>query len=213
MELKYKSWDDITVKRYRDILAIDGDINTEEGVISTSIDTLAYLCGVSSEEVENLPIDEFTTLMAKAQFLRTIEESIIDEEIVINGMPYVLVTDMSQFIVSQYIDWQTLSIDPKNNLARLMGCILLPKGCDTYGKGYNLAKVVKDIDEHLPFLKAYSILRFFDAAQRHSACESLRLMSRMARVMELSTRDKMKKQRLRKERQIVRGALHYLGWS
>lgn len=212
MKLLYKTWNDITVARYRDIIALSGDDTTEEGTITTSIDTLAYLCGSTREEVELLPIEEFTRLMAEASFLRKIDEEVIDEDIVINGKSYDLVTDMDKFIVAQYIDWNSLGHDPKNNLARLLACILIPRG-HQYGKGYDIEDVVKDINDKLPFLKALAMFRFFEAAQRNIIADTLRKMSKMARVEILKTRDKKRREELRKEQKIVHALLHYHGWN
>lgn len=213
MELKYKSWDDISVRAYRELAEIEADASTEEAILSTSIEALAYLCGCTAEEVEELPVDEFTFLMAKANFIRTIEERAIPEDIVINGKAYDLVTDMGDFITAQYIDWQSLSIDAKGNLPRLLACILIPKGCDKYGRGYDVEKVVADIDNHLPFIDAYSILRFFASAQSLSNADTLRMKMKMARLMELATRDKKRKAQLRKEAAIAASLLRFSGWS
>lgn len=209
MELKYKNWDDISIARYRDIINLAGG-DGEEANINYNIDTLAYLCGVTRDEVECLPVEEFTRLMHEARWLKVIKEEVVDENIIINGKPYDLIHDMSEFIVSQYIDWQTLSANSLDNLARLLACILIPKG-KSYGVGYDMEGVVSDIEQHLPVLKGYGIMRFFEAAQRDLFADTLRYGVTRARKMELRTLDKVKKGRLRALRQQLQRLQHSLG--
>lgn len=211
MTLKYKSWEDITVSRYMDIAAIEGG-TSEDSIIDGSIDTLAYLCGATREEVEQLPIDEFTALMAEAQWIKTIEERVIPEDIIINGKRYNLITDMSTFIVSQYIAWNMLTTDPLHNLSKLLGCILVPHG-KSYDNGYKVADVVKDIDEHMQFLDALAILRFFDHAQRASFANTLRKVKKVARMKMLTTRDKALREQMRKELNTLSAISRYHGWN
>lgn len=211
MTLKYKSWEDITVSRYMDIAAIEGG-TSEDSIIDGSIDTLAYLCGATREEVEQLTIDEFTALMAEAQWIKTIEERVIPEDIIINGKRYDLITDMSTFIVSQYIAWNMLTPEPLRNLSKLLGCILIPHG-KTYDNGYKVEDVVKDIDEHMQFLDALAVLRFFAHAQRSSFADTLRKVKRVARVKILTTRDKTLKEQMRKELDTLLAISRYHGWS
>lgn len=209
MELKYKNWDDITVARYRELAKIGGGFSDDE-VIDASLDTLAFLCGVTREDIEQLRRDEFTRLMQEAQWLKVIEEEVIDEDIIINGKSYDLITDMSEFIVTQYIDWNTLIVDPVANLSRLLACILIPHG-KSYGKGYNVEDVVKDIEERMPFIKAYSVLRFFAEAQRASFADTLRLLLKVAKLMILKTRDKSMIEKLKIEKRRLLNLLRYHG--
>lgn len=211
MTLKYKSWEDISVARYRDIAQIEGD-TSEEGIIEGSIDTLAYLCGTTREEVEHLPIDEFTALMAEAQWIKTIEERVMPEVIIINGKSYDLITDMSEFIVSQYIAWNMLASEPITNLSQLLGCILIPHG-KSYDVGYKVADVVKDIDEHMPFLDALAVLRFFAAAQRASFADTLRKVTRLAKIKMLSTRERTLREQMRAEITTLQELSCSHGWS
>ncbi len=187
MELLHKGWDTLPIAKYKEIARLTEEMealadapNCHEQradiLLNLDLDIVAILCGSTREEIEGLKCQEVADLCTATQWINEpIPEQSIPKVLRLGGFEYAVVVDMEKFTFGQYLDWQTLQANAFENIPQLMACLLIPKG-KSYGKGYDLGEVVRDINELMPFALAHSLFRFFAKAQRASVRGSLRSM-------------------------------------
>lgn len=192
MELIYKGWDTLPIAKYKEIarltakaveemeaLSVDAPNYHEQRAdiqLNLDLDIVATLYGSTREEIEALKCQEVADLCTATQWINEpMPEQSIPKVLRLGGFEYAVVVDMEKFSFGQYLDWQTLQANAFDNIPQLMACLLIPKG-KSYGKGYDLGEVVRDINELMPFALAHSLFRFFAKAQRASVRGSLRSM-------------------------------------
>lgn len=164
MELKYKSWNDITINIYERLqqnikdAEITGD--AEMDALNQNIAMISVLCDVDEDVIADLGLVEFSKLVAQTDFLKEMPETEINSKYTINGKVYEVFTDIQNMTMNQYIDFQKLYKDKNNKTRELLACFLIPEG-KKYCDGYNVAEVIKDIGEHFSIVDANSILFFF----------------------------------------------------
>lgn len=174
MKLKKKSWDDISIADYRKIrdLNLDTDLSeTEKGMA-----LLAILCDVDESEVWNLSVEDAQALLSQIKWINDFK---IDDRKYrhydINGVRYNVELDVSKMTVSQYVDFQNYSKTGTEKTAEILSCFLIPDG-KKYNEGYDIAEVIKDIDNCLSFPKAQGLLFFYLMGLRNSI-RALRIFS------------------------------------
>lgn len=160
VELKYKSWDEISLSKYNDIKEILNDNSTEE--LEKYLQLLSVLSDSDIDEIYNLLLPEVQKLISELKFINTMPKKRIPSvNYVINCKKYVLVTDMKKVITAQYIDYQNylkMTDNPKQ-MAMLMSCFLLPEG-KKYGD-YDAEEVIDDIYNYLSIVEVSSVCFFF----------------------------------------------------
>lgn len=161
IKLKYKNWSDISIKKFdeiSDILSHINNVNDEEA-LEININLLSILCDVSVEEIEDLPLTEFSKLVKQTEFLKEMPKVDIKDSYVINGKKYVLCANVSKMTTAQYIDYQTLIKNADKNVKELLSVFLIPKG-KKYGE-YDLEEVMSDIYNYFPIADARAVSFFF----------------------------------------------------
>ncbi len=159
MELKYKSWDDITINIYNKLKNIKLDIGDEVDMLEYNVELLSVLCDVDVQEIENLPLSEFNNLLKQSEFIsKEIKRGRTKFIYKINNKEYFFQTNPRLLTTAQFIDLQTY-IKNKNEIEYILSCCLIPNG-KKYGE-YNLEEVIKEIREHLSIVNALSIQFFF----------------------------------------------------
>lgn len=160
VELKIKSWDEISLAKYNDIKEILSDNSTEE--LEKYLQLLSVLSNSDIDEIYNLTLPEVQKLISDLKFINTMPKKRIPRvNYAINGKKYVLVTDMKKVITAQYIDYQNylkMTDNPKQ-MAMLMSCFLLPEG-KKYGD-YDAEEVIDDIYNCLSIVEVSSVCFFF----------------------------------------------------
>lgn len=118
MELKYKNWNDISIKTFDEIssLVVNRSSVNEDEALEININLLSILCNVDVEEIENLPLVEFSRLVAQTEFLKEMPKIDIKEKYMINGHKYVLCANVAKMTTAQYIDYQTLVKNADKNV-------------------------------------------------------------------------------------------------
>lgn len=161
MKLKYNNWNDISIKKFDEISNILSSMNNvnEDEALEININLLSALCDVSVEEIEDLPLTEFSKLLKQTEFLKKMPKVDIKDNYVINGKKYVLLSNVQKMTTAQYIDYQTLVKNADKNVKELLSVFLIPKG-KKYGE-YDLEEVISDIYNYFPITDARAVSFFF----------------------------------------------------
>lgn len=212
IQLKYKSWEDITIPVYQEIIDIAKGNEVDEELFSQrEIDILAVLCDSDSESLGNILIEDYTKLAREAQYLHKMPFYTVPSTIVLRGVEYKVVVDMSKFTLAQYTEYNALRADASTKISNLLACILVPKTAQHYADGYDVSEVVKAIETELPYYKAYGIISFFHAAQSLSLASTLCSKGPQLRKMARKAKSKEERERLEGQVDQLRKAYTSLG--
>ena len=157
-----KSWRDVTIDEYFDLKNRLDDVQEETDKVVVKI---SFANNISEEEVWDKTINEFRRLQVEALWMDefNISEDIKFKNIEINGEKYTVDVNLQNFTVAQYIDFQTFFPKRKTNeriLGNILACFIIPRD-KKYASGYDIKKLVDDINSNLDILTANEILLFF----------------------------------------------------
>lgn len=157
-----KSWRDVTIDEYFDLKDRLDDVQEETDKVVVKI---SFANNISEEEVWDKTINEFRRLQIEALWMDefNISEDIKFKNIEINGEKYTVDVNLQNFTVAQYIDFQTFFPKRKTNeriLGNILACFIIPRE-KKYASGYDIKKLVDDINSNLDILTANEILLFF----------------------------------------------------
>lgn len=160
-ELMYKSWDQISISLYKEIVEI-----TERDItpVEKDLAVLALLMGISEEEIYDIGVNELSELRFQMEFLDNFKfnENWKSKKIVLNGKTYEVCVDLTKFSIAQYVDFQTYWAKKDNisYMSNLLSCFIIPKG-KKYNTDYDITETINDIENYLPITVANSVLFFF----------------------------------------------------
>lgn len=160
IELKYKSWNDISINTFNKLKEIKINSNDNIELLDSNIALLSILCDVDEDTIADLTTSEFSTLLSQTTFLKDMPKVKIQEYYKINGKEYQVFLSLKNMTVSQYIDFQTFYKEQDKYFKELLACFIIPKG-KKYGEDYDVQEVIDDIGNHLSIVDANSILFFF----------------------------------------------------
>ena len=158
-----KSWRDVTIYEYFNLvdrLSDEGLTEYEREVILVS-----FVMGVAEDKVWDMTIGEFKANQLNTAFMKefNVERDCNFKTINIDGEKYDVCTDLHNFTVAQYIDFQTFYAQRKDNaniLASLLACFIIPRG-HSYAEGYDVNDLKLKIINGLDILTAEELLFFF----------------------------------------------------
>lgn len=162
MNIKKKSWNDITISDYKKIKEIterEFDSELEQGIA-----VLSVLCCVDEDEVYSLPISQLKGLLDGIAWMNepyTFDKNWKADTITINGEKYDIVADINKFTVAQYADFQ-IYWDKRYDvdyMAKLLSVFIIPKG-KTYNDGYDIVELI-DILENNISINIWNSINFF----------------------------------------------------
>lgn len=164
MELKKRtSWRDVTINEYYDLK----ERLTDENLTSyeQEVMKIAFVNNISEDDVWSLSINKFRNLQVEALWLDefNINEKAKFNNISIDGERYYVDTNLQNFTVAQYIDFQTFYPQRRSNeriLGNILACFIIPKD-KKYAEGYDIQEVVVTINNNLDIMTANEILFFF----------------------------------------------------
>lgn len=196
MKLKYNKWEDISIKKFDEINNILSNINNvnEDEALEININLLSILCDVSVEEIEDLPLTEFSKLVKQTEFLKEMPKVDIKDNYVINGKKYVLCANVSKMTTAQYIDYQTLVKNADKNVKELLSVFLIPKG-KKYGE-YDLEEVMNDIYNYFPIADARAVSFFFTLVLQSLTKATLISLERRTKKELKKTKTKEEKEKI-----------------
>lgn len=166
LELKIKSWNDVSIDKYYEILNIFKDENKAE--FDKYMSLLALLCDVDEDTVYDLEMLKAQALFSQIKWVNdfsfqkkkggmgTINTVMID------GKKYNVGVDLQNFTVSQYIDFQTFwhKKDLEQYYGNILAVFLIPEGCK-YGEGYDVAELASTIRQKVSIVTANQVCFFF----------------------------------------------------
>ncbi len=166
IELKIKSWNDVSIDKYYEILDIFKDDSKAE--FDKYMSLLALLCDVDEDVVYSLDIFKAQAMFNAISwindfsFLKKKGGMGAIKSVVIDGKKYNVCVDLQKFTVSQYIDFQTFwhKKDLEKYYGNILAIFLLPEGCK-YGEGYDVAELATTIRQKVSIVTANQVCFFF----------------------------------------------------
>lgn len=157
------SWKDVTIDEYFDLcerLSDDTLTDYEKIIIKIS-----FITGKSEDEIWNLSWSDFRSLQVESLWMEEfkLKENVKFNTIEINGEKYSIDTNLQNFTVAQYIDFQTFFPKRKTNervIGNILACFIIPKG-KKYAEGYDIQELVENINSNLDIMTANEIMFFF----------------------------------------------------
>lgn len=153
------SWSKITVDDYYRIMEI---IKEDKDDMMKDAELLAVLCDVFPKDILALKLPDIIRLKQKTGFISEglpRHKKIKADNIKIGDNTYKLIHKIDKYTAAQFIDFQTIIKQDKNDIARILSTILIPKGKE-YGEDYDVEDVVKDIRFNMGMDVANSLVFF-----------------------------------------------------
>jgi len=135
-------WDEVTISQFIEFQQI-----LEANISDTykAVNLISVFTGEEVSYLEDLPIVVYKKLYNQLDFISTNIPTIkYKNEYILNGNKYMVNADITGISTAQYIDYQAYS--KEGNLIDMMSLWLIPEG-HSYGDGYDLKKVKKDISQ------------------------------------------------------------------
>ena len=163
VEIKKKSWNDITINDYRKITEITSrefDSELEKGIAILSV-----LCGVDEDDVYSLPINQLKSLLDGITWIYepySFDKNWKADSLTINGEKYDIVADINKFTVAQYADFQIYwdKRDDIDYMAKVLSCFIIPKG-KVYNDGYDVVELIDILENNISINVWNSVCFFF----------------------------------------------------
>lgn len=158
-----KSWRDVTIDEYFELVDKLNDPELEE--TDKEVYKLSFINNIPEDNIWNLNIGEFRKLQIESLWMDDfkIQEDVKFKSLDINGSKYTIDTNLQNFTVAQYIDFQTFFPKHKTNprvLGNILACFIIPQGKE-YASGYDIYELVRYINSNLDILTANEIMFFF----------------------------------------------------
>ena len=169
------TWRNINIKTFKKINEIIKDTNLTD--IEKEISLISIIFNLDEDDLYDMDLHTLKTYSDKIAFINTFEpdygkcpriERIGDIEVSVDY-------NLSHFTVAQYIDFMANIQSKERDIARLLACILIPKG-HKYNVDYDLEAFIKQIEINLNIYDAESMLFFY-------IVESLRYLKRSYKVL------------------------------
>lgn len=181
--MKIDGWDKVTLGLFKRIT----EITREEDEALRVVALVALLNDMKEEDVLELPLDKFKTMVQDMAWMNTppgIAEP--KEEYTINGKPYVLTMNFHKLTTGQYIDFQ--SYTKSEDYEQMLSVFLVPRG-RKYGDGYDVWEVQQDILT-MPVEEVLGLMGFFTVLYRSWSRALLKYSSRILRKAARRTKNK-----------------------
>ena len=197
----------ITIEKHKQIQRLLTDGNTEvkmEDMQAVQAELLAIYADTDPDVIMSYPLTKYHKLLEKfyADYFTDFSkaEPAIKDKYTAGDMVLVPMLDFTQITVAQMMDFSVLSVDPVENIEKLLAIFLLPKG-KKYNDGYDLMEVQKAIlkmsfNELSPLLAFF--LKWFQGCRNHiqiSCLEEVRKQTKLIQKIQ-------KKQRKQKKRKV-----------
>ena len=193
----------LTIEKHKQIQKLLRDNNVED-MQAIQAELLAIYADTDADVIMNYPLTKYHKLLEKfyADYFTDFSkaEPAIKDKYTAGDMVLVPMLDFTQITVAQMMDFSVLSVDPVENIEKLLAIFLIPKG-KKYNDGYDLMQVQKailkmDFNEVSPLLAFF--LRWFTGCRNHiqiSCLEEVRKQTKLIRKMEKRIQRKQKKQK------------------
>lgn len=196
------TWDNVSFRQYLDIVDIWNDCEIDEA--DRAVEVCDILFGVN---ILTMPMSEASKYINALKILNVkVPDNQPLDTITVNGIHYEVTTDVANFTVAQYFDFDAAIKDggkELENYPRIMACFLKPKG-KQYGEGYDTERVPEDVLD-MPVTVVNSMAAFFLNWYKRYIRVSLRFLYLRTMKMPKTARKQMRKE-LRKMEAALNGA-------
>lgn len=193
----------ITIEKHKQIQRLLKENNVED-MQEIQAEWLAIYADTDLDTIMNYPLTKYHKLVEKfyndyfTDFSKA--EPTIKDKYTAGDMVLVPMLDFTQITVAQMMDFSVLSVDPIENIEKLLAIFLIPKG-KKYNDGYDLMEVQKailgmDFNELSPLLAFF--LRWFNGCRNHiqiSCLEEVRKQTKRIKKLEKRIQRKQKRKR------------------
>lgn len=192
-----KSIDELSIKKYRQLIELNRDDYNE---MEYGLEILSILSDIPVDELLDLPIDDFTSMMAQTIFLKQTFEKVdyesLGKTLKINGKEYTLIRKAKDLTAGQYIDYKSYCARDKfmEMLPYIMTVFIIPKGCK-YNQGYDIVELANEFDEHMNIPLALGISDFFLHQSRKQMMASV-LCSKL-KIQRMMKKEKNKEMKMK----------------
>lgn len=154
------SWDDITLSELERISLLN-EIKLPEDL--KAVELISILSDIPTDEIMKISATDLMKIYGELSFLSTdIPKKVINPIWEFDGNKYYHVLNTQEITTAQFLDYKIIlqrkEIDKQ--LARLIACFTIPKGCK-YSQGYDNEELVNLIYEHMTVVEASSLVDFF----------------------------------------------------
>lgn len=169
------TWKDINIKTFKKINKIIKDSNLTD--VEKEISLISILFNIDEDDLYDMDLQTLKIYSIQIAFIEEFNpdygkcpkiDRIGDIEISVDY-------NLSHFTVAQYIDFMANIQSKEPDIARLLSCILIPKG-KKYNTDYDLEDFINQIEINLNIYDAETMLFFY-------IIESLRLLKRSHKVL------------------------------
>lgn len=162
------TWRNINIKKFKEINSIIKDTNLTD--IEKEISLISIIFNLDEDDLYDMDLQTLKTYSTQIAFIESFEPDYgkcpkIDK---VGDIEVSVDYNLSHFTVAQYIDFMANIQSKDPDIARLLACILIPKG-KKYNTDYDLEAFIKQIEINLNIYDAESMLFFY-------IVESLRLL-------------------------------------
>ena len=216
IKIKYKSWDEVPIKLYREISEI---CQRDCEPLDKNIALISLLSETPEDDIWSLKMDEVEPLFQEIGWLWNFKfnKNWHGKKIKINGHSYTISVDLQDFTISQYIDFQNLWPRLKENdeaYSQILATFIVPEG-KKYNKDYDLQETIQEIDNFLPITQANSVLHFFLISLARSIRATEICYTQLMKIMTWKAKTKEEKEKIKileKETlKMINQAQHILG--
>ena len=201
IKIKYKSWNEVPIKLYREISEIcERDVEP----IDKNMALISLLSDTPEDDCWDLKMDEAEKLFKDISWLWKFDfkKNWHGKKIKINERTYDVCIDLQNFSISQYIDFQMLwpkLKDPNESDAaysQILSTFIIPEG-KKYNKDYDLKEVINEIESFLPITLANSVLYFFLVSLARSIRATEISYSLLMKILMRKTKTKEEKEKIK----------------
>lgn len=118
---KEKTWSDITIGQYQEIMSIE-----TESEITRFIESVAIILDLDPADIRDLTLKEFKNLQSEMSFLSEQPTADVRKRFELDGVVYALEPDMNLMTAGVFIDAEQFKREPIQNLHRTVALIYRP---------------------------------------------------------------------------------------
>ena len=169
------TWRNINIKTFKKINKILKDTNLTD--VEKEISLISIIFNLDEDDLYDMDLYTLKTYSTQIAFIEEFNPDYgkcpkIDK---VGDIEVSVDYNLSHFTVAQYIDFMANIQSKEADIARLLACILIPKG-HKYNTDYDLEAFIKQIEINLNIYDAESMLFFY-------IVESLRLLKHSHKVL------------------------------
>ena len=204
-------WSNISIQEYIDLqsLLLDNEEGLEqEDLIMREIQILY------DRNPYTMSLPEFKKCVDGLKFLqKEMPKMKVKDHYNLNGNIYYLHKSLSEFKMGQYIDYERIMKSGKgiDVYADFIALFLTPDKDDSYGDGYDVATVIKEIRQYMSIADACSIAAFFLRLSKAYTVASLwSSMQKATKAMKNRKEKKALRKKMKELMKMIISGEHYL---